>query len=361
MSEEKIANVKKDENGMLKKIFRFLKGMPFSFILLGIIIGACVLGSVIPQGRSVSFYMESYGATRGGLIIGLLLDRVFQSWWFLLLAGLLCFNLILCSLSRIKSVYGAWKRTGVFGIWGSWVTHLGILLLIVSFVLGQMSSKEAEVYGIAGSTQALGRTGLTVSIDSFEVRLRDDYTVEQYVAGLTISNDKGESVSGEASVNHPLKAFGYSFYQDSMGWASYVDIYKDEEKTGTDLICAGEYTYPEDLPSLVLMLGKFYPDFATGEDGSFYSMTPLPNNPRMLYSIYYNGSIIQMDLAKPGEYIPVHNYGFVMYDPTEYTLIVAKSDPYSGLVLASAVIVLLGLFMSLYLRPWEEKRRKENG
>ena len=349
-----------DKNGMFKKIFRFLKGMPFSFILLAVIAAACVLGSVIPQGQTLSYYMETYGARKGNLIAAFSLDRVFSCWWFIALAALLCFNLILCSISRIKGVINAWKRTKSFGIWGSWVTHLGLLLLIVSFALSQYTSKEEELYGIPGSKQALGRTGLQVEIDSFDVLLRDDFTVEQYVAGLTVHNGSA-SLSGEASVNHPFKAFGYRFYQNSMGWANYVDIYKGGELVKTDLICAGEYTFPDDFPSLVIMFNKFYPDFREAEDGSFYTETPLLKDPRSLYGIFYNGGLMSIDIVKPGELITVHDYTFVLRDPVQYTLIVGKTDPYAWTVGLAAAVLLAGLVLSFYVRPYEERKRKENG
>ena len=362
MSENAQKEKNKDNtNGMLKKIFNFLKGMPFSFILLGIISFACIVGSVIPQGQSIAYYMENFGARKGNLIIAFSFDDIFRCWWFIALAGLLCFNLILCSISRIKSVSAAWKRTKRIGIWGSWLTHLGLLLLIISFALSQYTSYEEEIYGIPGSSQPLGNTGLQIAIDSFDVRLRDDYTVEQYVAGLTVSNEKGEKQRGEASVNYPFKAFGYSFYQNSMGWANYVDIYKDGELVRTDLLCAGEYTYPDDFPALVIMFNKFYPDFAEKADGSFYTVTPLLKNPRSLYGIFYNGNLMSMDIVKPGELITVHNYGFVLRDPVQYTLIVGKTDPYAWTVLVAASVLIAGLVLSFYIRPWEENRRKDNG
>lgn len=361
MTEQEDKRTDKNNSGMSKKVFKFLKGMPFSFILLGLMIAACVLGSVISQGKAVYYYMESYGASKGGLIVGLGIDHIFTSVWFLVITGLLCLNLILCSVSRIKSVIAVFKRTKSFGIWGSWLVHFGLLLLIISFVGGQILAKEEVVYGIAGSTQDLGKTGLKLTIDSFEAKLRDDYTVEQYIAGLTITDEKGDFLSGEASVNHPFKAFGYNFYQDSMGWASYVDIYKDKEYQATDLICAGEYTSPSDMPSLILMFRAFYPDFEQREDGSIYTKTPLLKDPRMLYSVYFDGNLISMNVAKPGELITANNYGFVMRDPVEYTLIVARRDPLAWAAGVSALIMLIGLFLSFYVRPWEEKRRKENG
>lgn len=348
-------------NGTAGKLLRFLRGMPFSFILLFIIIAACVAGSVVPQGGGANMYLQQYGTGLGGLILFLQLDRVFTCWWFIALAALLCLNLILCSVSRFPAVYRAWKAGGKrsFGLWGSWLTHLGMLLLIVGFAAGQLLSREAVVYGIPGSTQPLGDTGLLLTIDAFDVALREDDTVEQYTAALTITDGAGQSRSGAASVNHPFDAFGYSFYQDSVGWASYVDIRKDGELVKTDLICAGEYTFPDDLPSLALMFNKFYPDLVRGEDGSLSTASPRPNNPHCLYSIYFNGNLMAMDLTEPGQPIPVHDYAFTMYDPVEYTLIVAKSDPTAWLVGTAAAIMLAGLFLSFYVRPWEQNRREK--
>ena len=347
-------------NGTAGKLFSFLRGMPFSFILLFIIIAACVAGSVIPPGGGANMYLQQYGAGLGGLILFLRLDRVFTSWWFIALAALLCLNLILCSVSRFPAVYRAWRAGGKrsFGLWGSWLTHLGMLLLIVGFAAGQFLSREAVAYGIPGSTQPLGDTGLLLTIDSFEVSLREDDTVEQYTAALTVTDAAGESRSGTASVNHPFDAFGYSFYQDSMGWANYVAIRKNGELVKTDLICAGEYTCPDDMPSLALMFNKFYPDLVQGEDGSLYTASPHMNNPHSLYSIYYNGNLMAMNLAEPGRPITVHDYEFTLYDPVEYTLIVAKTDPTAWLVGAAAAVMLAGLFLSFYVRPWEQNRRK---
>lgn len=361
MTPQNVQPQNKSANGTAGKLLRFLRGMPFSFILLFIIIAACVAGSIIPQGASAGAYAQQYGDRWAGFILWMQLDRVFVCWWFIALAGLLCLNLILCSVSRFPAVYRAWQAEGKreFGLWGSWLTHLGLLLMIIGFAAGQMLSTEAVAYGIPGSTQPLPGTDLTLTIDGFDVLLREDNTVEQYMAHLTVTNAAGESRSGAASVNHPFDAFGYSFYQDSVGWACYVDIGKDGQTEKTDLICVGEYTFPNDLPSLALLFHKFYPDLARGADGSLYSVTPRLNNPHFLYSLYYDGNMIAMDLAEPGVPVAVHNYAFTLYDPVEYTLIVAKSDPTAWLVGVSSAVLLAGLFLSFYVRPWEQNRRKE--
>ncbi|MBR0481766.1 MAG: cytochrome c biogenesis protein ResB, partial [Firmicutes bacterium] len=90
----------KTQNGMGRRIFSFLKGMPFSFILLGLMILGCIAGSIVPQNQPLHVYYDTYGAAKGNILLSLSLNHVFTSWWFILITGLLCFNLILCSISR---------------------------------------------------------------------------------------------------------------------------------------------------------------------------------------------------------------------------------------------------------------------
>lgn len=380
-----------------RKLFGFLCGMRFSLLLLGVILAACVAGSIIPQGRPESVYTAAYGTAGAAVVRALRLDHVFTCGWFVALAVLLCLNLVLCSTLRFPQVWRRW-RTGYtlarrlerqdasfslplppganlaalglgraqpgpdgwrytvrwrVGLWGSWLCHLGMLLVILGFALGQLLAQEWVVYGIPGSTQPIGDTGYQLTIDSFDIALREDYTVEQYTAGLTVTAKDGSAVTGEASVNHPLSAFGLTLYQDSTGWANYVDITYDGDLLRQDLLCAGEYTYPEQLPTLVVLFNKFYPDLVRGADGSLATATPLCNNPHALYSIYYQNRLLAMDVAPMGQAITVDHFGFTFYDPVQYTLIVIKTDPTAWFVGLASLVMAVGILLAFYCRPQE--------
>ena len=386
----------------LRRILRVLSGMRFSVVLLALIITGCVAGSVLPQGneRAVDALFGSVGT---GIVRALMLDRVFTAPWFLVCAALLCLNLLLCSILRFPPILkktrrfrnparvpedasasfaiplekpadlarlgfknvrrvpgkdGAERQVSAMraaGFWGAWLCHLGILLVIVAFAAGRRMSREWVIYGIAGSEQPLGDSGYSVRIDDFRIRLREDSTVEQYEADLVVSDAAGESVSGTASVNHPLSAFGMDLYQDSTGWACYVDIAdtgKEGDEGKTDLICTGETAWPDGEPGLQLLFNKFYPDFAR-EDANLVTRSPLPENPRMLYSLFYQEKMLTMNLTEPGAPIQAGRYVFTMRDPVPYTLIVARRDPTAALAGAAALILLLGIFLAFYVRPQE--------
>ena len=336
-----MVNQESNKEGMrdsLRKALQFFISMKFSMFLLLVIIGVCVAGSIVSSPK-----------------------EYFRKWWVIALAGILCLNLFLCSVRRLPVSVRNYKRAQKhrIGAFGSWLCHFGMLLIIIGFVAGDFLSKEYVVYGIPGSYQPAGDSGLWIAIDDFDVLLRDDYTVDQYVVSLTVTDEDGRTVSGEASVNHPLSAFGYELYQDSTGWANYVDIYKDEEPMRTDIVCVGEYTYPDDRPDLQVLFNKFYPDLAKAEDGSFYSQTPLLNNPHSLFTVYYQGNIIGMDFTGMGAPVYINEYTFVFRDPCEYTLIVIRRDPTALFVGAAALMMLAGIFLAFYWRPVYPEEEQE--
>jgi len=304
--------------------------MQFCIILLAIILAACIKGSLVDNPT-----------------------KYFKEWWFISIAALLCLNLTLCSVSRFPSVLKNYKRAEKkkIGAFGSWLTHLSMLLIIIGFALGQYLSTEYTVYGIPGSIQPVGDSGYMLKIDAFDIALRDDYTVEQYTASLTMLDQNGKAESGKASVNHPMSAFGFELFQDSTGWANYLDIYTDGSLSKTELLCAGEFTYPDDRPELVFYFNKFYPDLARDASGNMVTISPVCNNPHSLFTIYYNNEVMGMNVAAMDEPIVVNEYSFVMRDPEMYTLIVLKKDPTASFVGAAAILLLIGIFMAFYYRP----------
>ena len=318
------------ENNALNKFIRFFVSMKFSMVLLAGVIVLCVAGSLVNDPAAY-----------------------FRRWYALAIAAVLCLNLLLCSVRRFPVSLRNFRRAEVrkVGAFGTWLCHLGMLLVILGFTAGQFLSEEHSVYGIAGSLQPIADTGYFLRIDDFEVRMRDDFTVDQYVAKLTMLDAGGAQKSGEASVNHPMEAFGWELYQDSTGWANTIDIYKDSTFQRSDIVCAGEYTYPDDRPELQLYFNKFYPDLVRTDDGQLATETPLPTNPHSLFTIYYKGDIMGMDVTAMDTGIHVNEYTFVMRDPQPYTLIVIKKDPTALLVGIAAGLMLAGIFLSFYWRP----------
>ncbi len=374
--------------------------MRFAIILLVILAAACCAGSMVTQGQSFEWYAQRYGERNAALILTLHLDDAFHSWWFITISAFLSLNLILCNIIRFPRLIERWRTEGqsepsVFtegdvsaagisdpaagfralrmpspvscagpdgkeafyavrnraGLWGAWVCHLGILLLIVGFSLGQMTQKQYSAYGVPGDSRALGDTGLIVTIDDFRIGLREDDTVEQYTSDITVRRvSDGESRSGSVSVNHPATLFGLKFYQNSTGWAAKVSVSEGGEPLQEEVVCAGEFLRVKDKPDLVIYLNAFYPDLVM-DGGMPSTATGSLNNPAYLYSVYFQNQIIGMNILMPDEVLTIDDYTVTFSEPQTYTMLQVKQDSFTFLALIGGILITAGLFLAFYIQP----------
>ena len=385
----------------LKKVWKFISSMQFAIGLLLILVLACSVGSLITQKQPYAVYAEQYGERLAGAIMALQLDDMFHSWWFVVLSAFLCLNLLLCNLIRLPSILNMMKKEadpansvgkagsveiagikdtdGFFkamgfgnvksgesevneekrswkfsvknriGLWGAWVCHLGVLLLILGFGLGQATKEEFTVYGLPGDSRPVGETGVILSIDSFDIGLREDDTVEQYTAGITVRRPSdGAEESAKISVNNPASIFGMKFYQNSTGWAADIHIKKNGEALQDEVIYAGEYVAVSDMPNLVIYLNAFYPDYVLEEGKGPMSASSTVKNPAYLYSVYYQGQMLGMNALMESEELTIDEYTVTFDNPRNFTLIQVKRDRFTFLALIGGLVVLLGLIFAFY-------------
>lgn len=380
--------------------------MKVAVALLLIIIAACVAGSVIPQGKSLAWYTQTYSERGGALIAALRLDDVFHSVWFLVLTGFLCCNLLLCNLLRLPRILRRWKTEGQekqilesaanvshsgvmkpeaafcrlhmpkpkpgterpdeilysvkdrLGVWGAWVCHLGILLLIIGFTLGQLTKKEYTVYGATGQTRQIGDTDYLLTVDSFEVTTREDGFPEDYAAEITVRDlDGDEPRSAALSVNHPASLFGMKFYQNSYGRAARIRISEGGELQQDTVLCVGESIRLRNQPDIVILFDAFYPDYTESADGPGTASLRL-NRPAYAYAFFYKGYLRDTGVCLEDDPIVIRKTAddespieVLFSDPQYYTVLQVKTDRFVWLTLVGGVIVLLGLVLSFYVRP----------
>ena len=385
-----------------KKIWKFLSSMQFAIGLLVLLAAACSLSSLVTQGQTYAWYAQRYSERTAAIILALHLDDAFHSWWFILITAFLCLNLLSCNLVRLPQLVRRTRRQtdpaaaidlpgdvsveGVttpeaafaklrmpkpvrsqtaegrptlfssrhpYGLWGAWVCHLGILLLILGFGLGQMTQRQYTVYGVPGQSRPIGDTGLVVNIDDFRIGLREDDTVEQYTADITVYDvaGAGDSQSASISVNNPATLFGMRFYQNSTGWAAKVSVAKDGEPLQEEVVCAGEYLAVKDKPDLQVYLSAFYPDYVMTPGVGPSTASGALNNPAYLYTVYYRGEFIGMNALMPDEELTIDEYTVTFSDPQNYTLIQIKVDHFTWLALVGGLVTLLGLFLAFYVQP----------
>lgn len=375
--------------------------MKFAIVLLVLAAVACMIGSFVPQGELFELYRNDYSERTAAFILAFRLDDVFHSWWFIALTAMLCLSLLLCNLTRLRALIRrtrdasdaacavkepstvtesgvadpavVWKRLHFpkpteatvgektvlfgyrnrFGYWGAWICHLGIVLIVVGYALGQMTLFSAAVYGTPGQTKPIENTPYEVTIEDFRTERNEAGYVEQYVASLTVRDtDSGKTQSGTASVNHPAVLHGMKFYQNSTGSAVRVTIKENGTVLDSADLCVGEELTISFLPGLTLYLNAFEPDHDGNGNAAYH-----------ILFFYKNG---HMDVGKsyfaPGAVIQFGQYAITLSEPLEYTLLRVKKDSFSWMVLLGAGLTSLGLFVALYAVPeqlWAE--RDEDG
>lgn len=93
-----------EKDNIFKRIIKSFYSMKTGIILLVIIAVLSTIGTVIPQGNIENFYRENYSNFFANMILALDFDKVFSSWWYILLSLLLLINLFLCSVNRFKPI-----------------------------------------------------------------------------------------------------------------------------------------------------------------------------------------------------------------------------------------------------------------
>ena len=383
-----------------KKILKYLSSMQFAILLLVLLAAACCAGSFIVQGQSLAWYTQMYGERKAAIIIALGLDDAFHSWWFIIISAFLCLNLFFCNIIRLpqlrertknakdpekiihlpvthkvegiqdvealrktlhmpegKTIEDEGKEVTVYtkntiGLWGAWICHIGVLLLIAGFSLGQMTKKEFTVYGVPGQIKQVGDTNYAIEIDDFKTLRNEDGSLDQYITKLTMMdiNNPDDKTTAEVTVNGPASMYGYRVYQNSTGWASTVTITKNDEPLQEEVLCSGEYIPVKDKPELLIYLNNVYPNLVFNADGMPATNGNDPTNPGYLYSVYYQGEILGMNVLSGDEKLTIDDYTVTFTNPQSYTLVQVKKDSFAWMAFAGGIITMIGLLLAFYLQ-----------
>ena len=86
-------------------IWRFFASVKLALIVLIILAGTSIIGTLIKQGQEASFYVQEYGSELARTFELLDFTNMYRSWWFIMLLGLFALNLIVCSMERLPSVW----------------------------------------------------------------------------------------------------------------------------------------------------------------------------------------------------------------------------------------------------------------
>ena len=378
----------------MKKAVRFFRSMRFGIILLGLIAMLSVVGTAIPQGREIAWYAQTYQSFHGTLLM-LKLNDVFGSWYFQLLLILLGLNLTLCSLVRIRTVSAAkagerealcrmpqsfqldklqqkavqeglraircreeaegeslvYSKNG-FGRYGSFITHLSILLTIIFGAMALYLPKTVDRSCLPGESVQM-EDGTEIAVESFRIENgegRLDFTSE-----LTVKLPDGrESGLREIKVNHPLSFGPWKVYQQTYGTAGSITVKNletglDDTLTLTDLV----FLSLDGVNGL--WYEAVYPDLIRDPSGNVTLITNTSGSyPNPVYQVQTaSDGVYTPILAFPGDELQVMNLLYRFEKPVEYPGLRIKYTPkiLNALLCASFLLMIAGFYITFFCPP----------
>jgi cytochrome c biogenesis protein len=432
--------LKKSFTSSLWSFFTSLKLTIFILIIISI---ASIIGTIIPQKELPYVYLRTFKPSTYELMRLLSLDNMYESWWFMALLTLFTFNLICCTLNRfpgfwrfitqtakdlddqlIKTLplkktlrlkvfneetrnllnrsvqkhvrkptalqstpgnYSLFAESGKYTRTSFYITHLGIVLIIIGGILGNLGyqgymqvveGKSNNTIRLRGSTQQK-TLDFSIRCDDFEVTFYEgSQRPKDFTSKLTII-DGGEEVKQKViEVNDPLQYKGVFIYQSSYGTAPdegrvVLDV---APQTGSQQ--AKRYTIgvgdrlPLEDEGYELAVKRFVPDFSMGQNNQVVSRSQEPRNPAVQIALIKDGAPVEEKWifakfpdfhgAQKGPY----NFTFVNFSAREYTGLQLTRDPGVWVVWAGCFFLCLGCYLlcfSSHQRLWLKVDPKKDG
>ena len=111
--------------------------------------------------------------------------------------------------------------------------------------------------------------------------------------------------------------------------------------------------FVEDEQKIALQFVNFFPDLDMHNPMALKNNSPLPNNPVLLYALFYDGQRVDMGLARMGDEISYEEYTFIVDRPTMYTVLQVNHDPGITWAALGGLLQIIGLVLAFYLKPKE--------
>ena len=378
----------------MKKTVSLIRSMRFGIALMVAIALLSIVGTVIPQGRAAEWYVQNYPRYHS-LILRLKWNDVYYSWYFQLLLMLLCLNLTLCSVVRVRRVSNAGEKErdtllaipqrfqlntkarevligelrgmhcreeetdgrlvfykNGFGRYGSFLTHLSILLTLVFGALALYLPENINQNCFPGETISM-EDGTVISVESF--RIEDETGNLDYMSEIRVVLPDGrDSGTREIRVNHPLSFGNWKIYQQSYGVAGCVTVENVEKGRGENFRLTREIFLSLDGVNGILYEAVF-PDLIRDENVDKKLVTTNTGSyPNPVYQIQAvdNGKTVPL-LVFPGEELQIGNLKYRFEDPVAYPGLRMKNTPtfINTLLCGAFLLMILGLYITFFSQP----------
>ncbi len=369
----------------MKKAFGFLRSMRFGMILLTAIALLSIVGTMVPQGQSAAYYEQAYeGMSSVLLFLGV--DHLYSTWYYVAMFALLCVNLSLCSLLRIgklknakaallnkaanakpeekfsaDAVQGVLKKLGfraadqdlyirrTLGLYGSFVTHLGMLLLVIAAACVFTLEKKVDFYLMPGEVYAL-EDGCQIAVDSFS--MENEKGQLDYISELTMTDESGTQHQTTITVNHPARFANHTAYQQNYAFAAVLDLQTAPDAPAEQVVLDGPAFISLDGVSGVHYM-NVYGNYVEMGDGMIMPVDSMSMEKPAYMTAVITPEGQEMRVMLPDETIEAGGVYFTFREPISYPGLRVKTQP--GWVLpilyTSFAVLVAGLYLCFFHVP----------
>ena len=383
----------------VKAIWKFLRSMKFGIALLLLIAALSVVGTIIPQGQPLGWYAEKYPSAYEA-VLGLGLNRLYQSWYYVALLALLSLNLALCTISRLRMLLRTEKDETVraarlpiaqqldseqaalvrgylqehrcrelqiegvtmftkyhFGRYGTFLTHLGILLTVLFGAAALYLPTVQDLACLPGESIVL-EDGTEIAVQDFT--LQDKNGKLDYASNLSVKLPNGSRSDVERiSVNHPMAYGPYKIYQQQYGVAGSITVVDNESGEEETFRLTDEVVLTKDGMNGLLYQG--IAAFSDAEEGGLTTYRPETGQSPVYIVQTTEMGVMQSRYALPGFILEVGDLTYVINDPVAYPGLRIKHTPriVNALLIVAFAVMAVGLYITFFLQPVLVKLTKE--
>ncbi len=389
--------MEENSKDLSERIWRAFSSMKLGLALLGIIALVSGIGTIVPQLEQAPEKAKQLGQIWQWMGI----THLYNTVWFRLLLGLLCINLIVCSIQRLKGIYlrtfklkppttleqvplkirltlkgesaqlresvqtvlkqkgyrfslsnqSDWSFIAIkrrLGNWGSLITHLSFVVLVIGALLGSLFGFKGSFMEGAGTTFPIQEIQLSkgkvsetfdVRINSAEDRFLPNGERDNWYTDMSIL-ENGQEVSRQTlSVNHPFKYHGITFYQANFANGVSYTIDMKGKKTSVVLRDQGQSYFQAPGTELYLVTAI--------KSGSSQKAD-------VLYQVYKGTEEkpIQAGQLTTGQTIDVQGtYQLTFNGLAGFTGLQVKKDPGVAIIWLGCVLLVVGLILAFYWQP----------
>ncbi len=402
----------------------FFASVQLALVLLSLIAFFALVGTLVPQREAAVDFAERISPELFSFLQKMQIFDLYHSVWFVLLSGLLAVNLIVCSLDRFPLAWrrfrmryepqnddvfrdvpeehtwlanadvrtaadealsllqrkyraveradgeqGVWlcAQKGRFSLFGVYIVHLSILVLIAGAVVGSVFGVEGFVHIPEGETveSFSPRSGgqplplpFAVRCDRFTVEFYENGMPKTFQSDLTFLKDGSAVRSAKLLVNHPVEFEGFRFYQASYGAApggkATLALVREEGRRDVMNVAEG---YVFDLPGgegtfqvlrveeNLMKMGPAVKVSVTSRRGQkevFWVFQQIESVKKISPDIFD-----QVPVFNPGLFRP-YTFSLLGLEEKYYTGLQVNRDPGTPLVAVSALGLIGGLMLILF-------------